>query len=64
MNLKFATMAVHYGFIVAGCSPSSEPLGEFLSHVEKFSLFRMVFENWSATLYTAQCRIDDGIGAI
>lgn len=54
-------MAVHFGFLVAGCTPASEPLGEFLSYVERKSFFKMTFENWSATLYTAQKFLDDGI---
>lgn len=54
-------MAVHYGFLAVGCVPASEPFEEFLSYVERKSIFKMTFENWSATLYTAQKFLDDGI---
>ena len=57
-------MAVHYGFLAVGCVPASEPFEEFMSYVERKSFFNMTFENWSATLYTAQKFLDDGIHII
>ena len=51
-------MAVHYGFVADGVVPCSEPFDEFLSYVERKSIFNMTYENWSATLYTDQRRID------
>ncbi len=52
-------MAVHYGFVADGVVPCSEPFDEFLSYVERKSIFNMTYENWSATLYTDQRRIDE-----